>query len=421
MSVIIMKFGGTSLATSELIVSAAKKVSKIKRKHDVVVVVSAMGHATDELLAMSKTINPDANARELDMLLTAGERISVALLSMALERLNLVAVSYTGSQVGIITDTQHTDAKILEIRSFRVEKALEKHKIPVVCGFQGVSTEKEITTLGRGGSDTTALALSATLNAEKCIIYTDVDGVFTEDPFKFPGVKKIHKISYDEMLELSSRGAQILHPRASRVAAKYHIPVEVRNSFNNKSGTLITDLEELEKPRPKAITHSDNLYLVTLVEVPKRPTYLSQIVTELTEHGIHLKFFFHGISDAKKFDLSFITPLDERNRVKFLLEKTMKKLDVRTIRESIDICSVSIIGRGCSSENKVLSDIFKTLSKNRLHIEALTTSELSINLFLRKKYLNGVVNSLLNKFHLKKQTQRVQKLPKAGYRKHRKQ
>lgn len=418
MSVVVMKFGGTSLATSELIMSAAKKVSKVKKKHDVVVVVSAMGHATDELMVMSKAINPNANARELDMLLTAGERISVALLSMALGKLNLEAVSYTGSQVGIITDTQHTDAKILEIRSFRLEQTLDKHKIPVVCGFQGVSTEKEITTLGRGGSDTTALALSATLNAEKCLIYTDVDGVFTEDPFKFPGVKKIDRISYDEMLELSSRGAQILHPRASRVAARYHIPVEIRNSFTNKSGTLITDVGGLEKPRPRAITHSDNLYLVTLVKVAKRPKYLSQIVTELADHGICLKFFFHGISYAKKFNLSFITPLHEKDRVKSLLEKTMKKLGVSTVRESTDICSVSIIGRGCSSENKVLADIFRALSKNRLHIEALTTSELSINLFLRKKYLKRTINTLLAKFHLKNVTRRARKI-RRGRRKRR--
>ena len=402
MAVIVMKFGGTSLANSELILKAAKKVSEIREKNDVVVVVSAMGQATDELLTMSKEINPKPKARELDMLLTVGERISVALLSMALEKLNLQAVSYTGSQVGIITDTRHTDAKILEIRCDRIKKALYEHKTPVVCGFQGVSTEKEITTLGRGGSDTTALALSAALDAEKCIIYTDVDGVFTEDPNKFPGVKKVRKISYDEMLELSSRGAQILHPRASSIAARYNVPVEIRNSTNNKSGTFITDAGGIERPRPKAITHDENLYLVTLVQVPKRPKYLSQIVTELTNCGVHLKFFFHGISDAKRFDLSFITPLDEKVKVKSILKKINKRLGINTVKESTDICSLSIIGRGLGSENKILSDIFNTLSEIKVHIEAVTTSELSINVFLRKKYLNKAINALLKKFHLKK-------------------
>lgn len=410
MAVVVMKFGGTSLATSKLILSAAKKVARIKEKHDVVVVVSAMGQATDDLMARSKEITPKPKARELDMLLTTGERISVALLSMALERLNLEAVSYTGSQVGIITDTKHTDARILEIKNYRIKEALDEHKIPVVCGFQGVSTEKEITTLGRGGSDTTAVALSVALNAERCIIYTDVDGVFTEDPNKFLGVKKIKKMSYDEILELSSRGAQVLHPRASRVAARFNIPVEIRNSFNNKSGTLITSLGDIERPKPKAITHNDNLYLVTLVQVPKRPHYLSQIATELTNHGIHLKFFFHGISDAKRFDLSFITPLDERDSIKSLLAKIIKKLRVVTVREATDICSLSVIGRGISSENHILSDIFTTLSKQKFHVEAVTTSELSINIFLRKKYLNKAINALLNKFHLKNVTQRAQKL-----------
>ena len=398
------------MATPQLIIEAAKKVFNIKKKNDVVVVVSAMGHTTDELLAMSETIIFKPKERELDMLLTAGERVSVALLSMALERLSLEAVSYTGSQVGIITDTKHTDAKILEIRCDRIKKALAENKIPVVCGFQGVSTEKEITTLGRGGSDTTALALSAALNAQRCIIYTDVDGVYTEDPNKFPGVKKIKKISYEEMLELSSRGAQVLHPRASSIAARFNVPVEIRNSFNNKSGTLITSLGGIEKPKPKAITHSDNLYLITMVQVPKRPKYLSQIVAELTSCGIHIKFFFHGISDAKKFDLSFITPLDEKSKVKSILVKIVKRLGVEAIKETTDICSLSVIGVGIGSENKILSDIFNVLSKIKVHIEAVTTSELSINIFLRKKYLDQAITALLDKLNLKNSSKNARKI-----------
>ncbi len=402
MAVIVMKFGGTSLANSRLILDAAKKVVQMKKKHEVVVVVSAMGHTTDELLARSKEFMPKPKARELDMLLTAGERISVALMSMALEKLNCEAVSYTGSQVGIITDTKHTDARILEIRSERIKKTLDEHKIPVVCGFQGVSTEKEITTLGRGGSDTTALALSTAFNAAKCIIYTDVDGVYTEDPNRFRGVKKIKNISYDEMLELSSRGAQVLHPRASSIAARFKIPVEIKNSFNNKAGTTITDHAEFEKPKPKAITHSDNLYLVTMVQVPKRPKYLSQILTELTNCGIHVKFFFHGISDAACFDLSFITPRAERKQVKVLLAKIAKRLKFQGVKEATDVCAVSVVGRGIGSENKVLSDIFNTLSKIKVHIEAVTTSELSVNIFLHRRFLNKAIEALLDKFNLRK-------------------
>lgn len=402
MPLIVIKFGGTSLATPELILQAARKVARIRKKNDVVVVVSAMGKTTDRLFSMSKKINIKPKARETDMLLTAGERISVALLSMALCRLGLEAASYTGSQVGIITDNKHTDARILQIKGDRIKKALADKKIPVVCGFQGVSQEKEITTLGRGGSDTTALALSAALNAVKCFIYTDVDGVYAEDPRIFPNARKIDRLCYNEMLELSSRGAQVLHPRASCIAAKYKIPIEIRNSLNNKSGTLITDLEGIEKPKPKAITHSKSLYLVTLTHVPKRSHYVSQIVTELTNGGVNLKFFFHGVSSARKFDLSFITPLSERGQVKLILNSLVKRIGVDRIEETADICSLSIIGRGVGSDHLILSATFNALAKIKVHIELITTSELSINIFLKKQVLNKAIKALLDKFHLRK-------------------
>ncbi len=397
-----MKFGGTSVATPELIKAAAKKVARVKKNHDVIVVVSAMGHTTDQLFKMCHKITPKPQARELDMLLTAGERISVAMLSIALDQLKLKSISFTGSQVGIITDTTHTDARIIEIRGDRVRNALNEGKIPVICGFQGVSMEKEITTLGRGGSDTTALALTAAIKAEKCLIYTDVDGVYTEDPNRFPGVKKIDKISYDEMLELSSRGAQVLHPRASGIAARHKVQVEIRNSFNNKKGTLITGIEGMEHPRPKAITHSEDLYLITLMQVLRRPHYLSQIVNELTNGGVHLKFFFHGVSEAKRFDLSFITPLSEKDKVKKILKSVLARLKISRLREANDIALISIVGQGIGSDSKTLNDTFKALSKARTHIEAITTSELSLNIFLRKKYLNPAIKSLLQKFNLRK-------------------
>jgi aspartate kinase len=402
MSLIVMKFGGTSLATPDLVLKAAKKVARARKKSDIVVVVSAMGKTTDKLFAMSKKIDLTPNARETDMLLTAGERISVALLSMALGKLDLEAASYTGSQVGIITDNKHTDARILEIKGDRIKNALRLKKIPVVCGFQGVSQNKEITTLGRGGSDTTALALSAALKADKCLIYTDVDGVYAEDPRIFPGAKKIDRLCYNEMLELSSRGAQVLHPRASCIAARNKIPVEIRNSLNNRSGTIITDFEGMERPRPKAITHSKELYLVTLVQVPKRSHYVTQIVTELTNGGVDLKFFFHGVSYAKKFDLSFITPLAEKDQVKLILKSMAKRIGVDHIAESSDICSLSIIGRGIGSDHRILTETFNTLEKNKIHIELVTTSELSINVFMKKVMLKKAIRALLDSFHLRK-------------------
>jgi len=401
MALTVMKFGGTSVASADLLLKAAMRVAGIKKKNDVVVVVSAMGHTTDELIKFSCQITENPRAREMDMLLTAGERISVALFTMALQQLDLKAISFTGSQVGIITDNRHTDARIIEIRGERIKNALTQGFIPVVCGFQGVSFEKEITTLGRGGSDTTAVALAAALGAQECIIFSDVDGVFTEDPNRFPGVKKINKISYEEMLELASRGAKVMHPRATSIGARFNIPIEVKNSFNNKPGTLITHINGIEYSKPKAITHSDELYLITLIQVPKNPKYLSHIIKELTNAGVHLKFFFHGISDAPRFDLSFIIPLTERKLVREVIAKLTRRLKIKEIKESLDICSISIIGAGIGSENKILADIFKELSKIKAHIEAVTTSELSINLFLKKKFLDKAVNTLLKKFQLK--------------------
>jgi len=402
MSIVVVKFGGTSLADADRILRAARRVAEIQQKHKVVVVVSAMGDATDQLLALSRKINPRPKAREMDMLLTAGERISVALFSMALETLKLAGVSFTGSQVGIITDNRHTDARILEIRGERIRRTLSEGKVPVVCGFQGVSLEKEITTLGRGGSDTTAVALSAALGAKECVIYTDVEGIYTEDPNLFRGVKMIDKISYEEMLELASRGSQVLHPRASAIAAKFNVPIHVRSAFTNRTGTLITDMEGIEKPRPKAITHGQHLYLVTLLQVPRSPTYLSQIITDLTGAGVHIKFFFHGISDEKSFDLSFITPRDERDQVRSVIGKVRKKLKFQGIKENPDICSISIIGIGIGSESRILSDIFKTLSGTGAHIEAVTTSELSVNIFLKERFRTRAIDKLLQKFNLKK-------------------
>jgi aspartate kinase len=402
MPIVVVKFGGTSVANAERILQAARRAAEIRRKDDVVVVVSAMGQATDELLALSREINPRPKAREMDMLLTAGERISVALFSMALGKLKLEGVSFTGSQVGIITDNRHTDARILEIRGERIRNALREGKVPVVCGFQGVSLEKEITTLGRGGSDTTAVALSAALGAKQCVIYTDVQGIYTEDPNIFRGVKMIDKISYEEMLELASRGAQVMHPRASAIAAKFNVPVHVRSTFTNRTGTLITNMEGIERPRPKAITHGEHLYMVTLLQVPRSPTFLSQIITDLTGEGVSIKFFFHGISDAKRFDLSFITSLDDREKVRSVIGPARNKLNSRGIKETLDICSISIVGIGIGSDSRILSDIFKTLSGSGAHIEAVTTSELSVNIFLKEKFRIKAIEKLLQKFNLKK-------------------
>lgn len=400
MSVIVAKFGGTSLATPARILHAARRVAAWRRRDDIVVVVSAMGHHTDELVALSRQVSPRPSAREMDMLLTAGERISVALFSMALGRMKLDAVSFTGSQVGIITDMRHTDARILEIRGDRIRQALQAGSVPVVCGFQGVSMTKEITTLGRGGSDTTALALSAVLGARECRICTDVKGVYTEDPHQFPGARLIDRIGYEEMLELAHRGAQVLHPRACAVATRYRVPVRVQSTFSQQPGTLVTEADGMERSRPRALTHAVGLYLATLARVPRKPAFLSQVVKQLSDRGVHVKFFFHGISDAPRFDLSFITPIEERTLVRQVLAPVTRQLGVKGLSEMLDICSVTVVGAGVGSDQETLSAVFSTLAKINVHIEAMTTSELSINLFLHRRFLKRAVRALLRSFDL---------------------
>ena len=322
-----------------------------------------MSGETNKLVGYAEHFSSNPARAEMDMLLSSGERVTSALLSIALNEQGYKATSMSGREAGILTCNAHTKARIENIDVTNMKKAIGDGKVIIVAGFQGVTANGRVSTLGRGGSDLTAVAIAGAIHADICEIYTDVDGIYTTDPRIEPKAKKLDKISYDEMLELSNYGAQVLHPRASSIAARFKIPVEIRNSFNNKTGTLITNIAGTQRPRPKAITHSTNLYHITLVQVPKRNQYLSQIVTELTKGGVHLKFFSHGVSDARKFDLSFITPLDEKDKVKSIINTIIKKLDVDHTRESSDICSLSVIGKGIGSANKIISDIFNILSK----------------------------------------------------------
>lgn len=429
MALIVQKFGGTSVANIARIRRVAGIVDQTYQQgNDVVVVVSAMGHRTDELLAQARAVHPEPPKRELDMLLTTGERQSMALLSMALQARGLSAVSFTGSQVGIITDDNHTDATIVEIRGERLREALKRHQVPIVAGFQGVSTNREITTLGRGGSDTTAVALAAHLKAEWCEIYTDVPGVFTEDPREFPGVRLIPEISCAEMLELARNGARVLHPRACALAAKYHVPLRILSSFQSGGGTIIregivrcsearrgtrrvqsaTAAQRSAKPGPglerafvRAITHSEGLCRLSLTGVPKVPKCLAQGVTQLAKAKVPLVFFAHGIPTNDRFDLSYIVPAGECARAEAVMQQVKQRVNAECLKVQKDLCSVSIVGPGVGSDVEIIATLFAALAELGVHVDAFSTAETKITVFLRRSEMKSTVRALLRQFGLK--------------------
>ncbi len=403
MATVVMKFGGTSVATTNFIKNAAKKIAATYRKgNQIIVVVSAMGQTTDRLISLARTITRLPSKRELDMLMTSGERISTSLLSIALHDLGIPAISFTGSQVGIITDDRHTDARIIEIKGDRIREALSRGNVPIIAGFQGVSLGREITTLGRGGSDTTAVACAKAFKASCCEIYTDVEGVYSEDPRLFANAKIVDRITYDEMLELSTQGSQILAPRACTIAARYKIPIVIKSSFLKSRGTKIIEGEKMEKPFVRAITHDFKLYMVILESVPRNPKALSQIITNLARAGVRLKFFFHGISEAERFDLSFIVPKENSTRAIEVLTKTAKKLKAKRLRVKKSIASLTLVGPGIGPSIDILTKLFDTLSKARIHIEAVTTSTISISCFLTEKKAKPAIRYLLAGFKLVK-------------------
>lgn len=402
MSLIIQKFGGSSLATPRKIKRIAKRIVDTKRRgDDVVVVVSAMGNTTDRFFSFARDISPDPPKRELDMLLTAGERISMSLLSMAIMDLGFDAISFTGSQVGILTDTQHTEARITEIRGDRLLKALKDGKIPIVAGFQGVSREKEVTTLGRGGSDTTAVALGVWLKADLCEIYTDVSGVYTEDPKTFKRARKIGEISYEEMLELSSLGAKVLHPRACALAAKYKLPLVIRSSSNKEEGTMIREGIRIEETFVRAITHQKGLVRFSLQSVKKQSRFFYQSVNRIAQEEIQILFFAHGVPHKDHFDLSFIIPEKDFDRTIGIIERIKGEIGAEGMEIQKDLASISLIGPGVGSDTEVISRAFNTLEGLRIHIDAFSTSEMKLTFFIEKRFLKKGVEGLLKGFDLK--------------------
>jgi aspartate kinase len=441
MALIIQKFGGSALANLTRIKEVANKIVTSKRRGDrIVVVVSAMGDETDRLMEMAHQISAQPSKRELDMLLTAGERQSIALLGIALAELGCDAVSLTGSQVGIVTDENHTDARIMKIKCFRLQEALKLDKIPVVAGFQGVSISREITTLGRGGSDVTAVALAARLNADRCELYKDVNGLFTEDPKQFRGVKRIAEIPYDEMSELTTSGSQVLHPRACVLAAKYNLNLVIKPAphlgrteigssrfaqrtpsvtrslamtrkgagsiYDGGEGTMVKNTRQLEKPMVRAITHSANLSRFSLIGVPQQERCLSQAVSQLAQAKIPLVFFAHGVPVGHRFDLSFIIPEPAFKQAEQVLARIKVKLKAEKLMIQKNLGSVSLVGPGIGSDSKIIAALFNTLQRVGVHTDAFSTAESKITCYFNQELLRPTIEHLLDKFNLREKPKR---------------
>ncbi|MCS7250566.1 MAG: aspartate kinase [candidate division WOR-3 bacterium] len=401
MRIIVQKFGGSSLADLKRIKKVAKIIkATINKGYLPCVVVSAMGDTTDELLNLAKKINPLPPERELAMLLSCGERISASLLAITLTKMGIEALSFTGSQIGIITDNNFTTARIKMVNGIRLRKALEEKKVPIVMGFQGVSFDKEITLLGRGGSDITAVALAIALKAERCEIYSDVSGVYTEDPYLFKEAKLIKRLTYDEMLEMSVFGAEVLHPRACALASKYNLKLILKSSFNKKGETMISKDLEFEEIKVKGITHQEDLVLFSLINIPKKTKCLHQVISYLAENRIKPIFFSHGLPDNQIFDLLFIVKEEDKKRCERLLEKINKEIGWRKILKKENMASFSLVGQEIGQSNEILEKLFATLTKNQIHIDGFSLSPNRITCFLSQKNLKKAIRILLKAFQL---------------------
>ena len=383
---IVQKYGGTSVASVDRIQAVADRVVFAREAgSDVVVVVSAMGDTTDELLDMASRITDLPDPRELDMLLTAGERIAMSLLGIAINARGCKAASYTGSQAGIITDTQHGQAKIVEIRPRRVLEALEHGFVVVLAGFQGLSSAYEITTLGRGGSDLTAVAMAAAIEAEVCEICTDVSGVFTADPRLVPAARKIDRISYDEMLELAAAGSKVLHSRSVEYARRTGIKLHVRSSFDDAPGTWVQEVEEpMEGVLISGVALDDDEAKVTLDRVPDRPGVAATVFKAIAAEGISIDMIVQNVSHEGATDLSFTAPLVDLSKLHGLLERIVK--DIGSDRYTVDdgIAKLSLVGAGMKSHPGVAADMFDVLATEGINIEMISTSPIRISCVIRK-------------------------------------
>ncbi len=401
--VIVQKYGGTSVGSIERIKAVAERVAKTKKdKNDVVVIVSAMSGETDKLIGLANQIALNPEGREMDLLLSSGERISAALTAMAISNLGFKSLSFTGRQVGIITDGAHTKAKIEKITGKMVKKALAKGFVPVIAGFQGVTESSEVTTLGRGGSDLTAVAVAAALKADLCEIYTDVDGVYTTDPNIVPEARKLDKISYDEMLELASLGAKVLQTRSVEFAKKYDVPVVVRSSFNDHTGTLVVKEDrDMEKVAVSGVAYDKNQSKITVTSVPDKPGVAAKLFQAIAGAHIVVDMIVQNISsDGKETDISFTVPKSDNRKALKITEEIVSELGAQDVKLRDDIAKISVVGVGMRTHSGVAAKMFGTLAQHRINIMMISTSEIKVSCIIDSKYTELAVRVLHDAFDL---------------------
>ena len=404
MALVVQKYGGTSVADINKIESVAKRVIKTKEKgNDVVVVVSAMAGETDKLIRLAQKASDEPDEREYDALISVGEQITVTLLSMIIKRLGYKAKSLLGFQVRILTDQTHKKARIFKIETKKINKELKKGAIVVVAGFQGVDKEDNITTLGRGGSDTSAVALAAALKAKVCDIYTDVDGVYTADPNICSKARMLRKISYDEMLEMARAGAKVLQPRSVELAKKFEVPVCVKSSFTDSVGTLVTkEDEEMEREVVCGVTYDRDQAKITVVRVPDRPGIAAKLFTPLAEHNIVVDMIIQNASIEGFTDLTFTVSRKEIKKAHELVENVSKEIGASKIEIDDDVAKVTIIGVGMVSHSGVAARMFSALAKEGVNILMISTSEIKISCVIQAKYTELAVSTLHDAFGLDK-------------------
>ncbi|RJK97649.1 aspartate kinase [Vallicoccus soli] len=411
MGLVVQKYGGSSVADAEGIKRVAQRIAATKKAgHDVVVVVSAMGDTTDELIDLAEQVSPLPPARELDMLLTAGERISMAVVAMAIANLGIEARSFTGSQAGVITDSAHGKARIIDVTPGRIQTALDEGSVAIVAGFQGVSQDtKDITTLGRGGSDTTAVALAAAMGADVCEIYTDVDGVFSADPRLVPTARKLPRVTYEEMLELAANGAKVLHLRCVEYARRYGIPIHVRSSFSQKEGTWVTDQPQDQQEEPgmeqaiiSGVAHDRSEAKVTVVGVPDKPGEAASLFRAVADAGINIDMVVQNVSAAAtgRTDISFTCPRSDGQAALSALDRVRGAIGFEQLLYDDSIGKISLVGAGMRSHPGVTAEFCGALADAGVNIELISTSEIRISVVCREEAVPAAVAAVHHAFQL---------------------
>lgn len=398
---IVKKFGGTSVANKERIYNVARRcIEDYKKGHSVVVVLSAMGDTTDDLLALANDINPNANKRELDMLLTTGEQVSVSLMAMAMHAMDVPAVSLNAFQVGMNCTSRYGNARFKRIDTDRINHELDSRKIVIVTGFQGITKYDDYATLGRGGSDTTAVALAAVLHADLCEIYTDVDGVYTADPRIVPNAKKLPEITYDEMLELATAGAKVLHNRSVEMAKKYSVPMVVRSSLNESEGTIVKEVVKMEKMLITGVAADKNTARISVIGVEDRPGIAFKIFNKLAKNNINVDIILQSVGRDGTKDISFTVSQDDLKDALTILEENKEPLTIKNITHNEGVAKVSIVGAGMMTNPGVASKLFEALFNYGININMISTSEIRITVLVEESEIDKAVRAIHEKFDL---------------------